>query len=111
MLLAGMATRTLCATASPGVEKLIEKTVASATPYRRSDPSVIGVDCVFMSHSLQSFFCHSAGNGRSVWKGRVSVKLKFLRIRDRCHSQDDSCDNQEVSWLRPIAREIKAARS
>src|SRR4029434_4652771 len=61
MLLAGMATRTFCATASPLPKNPIQRKTASVTPYCKTNPSVARLVSVFMLHSFESAACHSSG--------------------------------------------------
>src|SRR5215475_9956588 len=81
MLLAGMATRTFCATASPTPEKPIQKKAASVTPYRRTNFSVACLGSVFIPYPRVLFFLSQLGKLAKSMETESCCQLKFFRCK------------------------------
>src|SRR5262247_4939839 len=80
MLLAGMATRTFCATASPTPEKPIQKKAASVTPYRRTNFSVTCLGSVFIPYPRVLFFLSQLGKLAKSMETESCCQLKFFVV-------------------------------
>src|SRR5262245_7468843 len=83
MLLAGMATRTFCATASPTPEKPIQKKAASVTPYRKTSFSVARLASVFIAHSRVRFALSQLGKLAKSMETESCCQLKCVVSRAR----------------------------
>src|SRR5215813_12879527 len=81
MLLAGMATRTFCATASPTPEKPIQKKAASVTPYRKTSFSIARLASVFIPHPRVRFFLSQLGKLTKSMETESCCQLKFFRFK------------------------------
>src|SRR5262244_3979171 len=84
MLLAGMATRTFCATASPTPEKPIQKKAASVTPYRRTNFSVACLGSVFIPYPRVLFFLSQLGKLTKSMETESCCQIKLFVVGRAC---------------------------
>src|SRR5215470_16249402 len=84
MLLAGMATRTFCATASPTPEKPIQKKAASVTPYRRTSFSIACLGSVFIPHPRVRFLLSQLGKLAKSMETESCCQIKLFVVGRAC---------------------------
>src|SRR5215510_10055476 len=84
MLLAGMATSTFCATASPTLEKPIQKKAASVTPYSKTSFSVARLAFVFIAHPRVLFFLAQLGKLAESMETESCCQLKLFVVSRAC---------------------------
>jgi len=77
MLLAGMATRTFCAAASPIPKKLIQKKAARENLRRKSDAHFVFA-LAFMLHSFQSALFATARKTGGVYGNPEFLSIEIL---------------------------------
>src|SRR5713226_6656839 len=113
MLLAGMATRTFCATASPVPEKPVQRKTAKENPRRKSDTHFVFA-LAFMLHSFQSALFATARKTGGVYGNPefLSIEILLFEERDRCRSwwhfrSSVNISRRPTRIFLPLAKEVR----
>src|SRR5262245_1061524 len=109
MLLAGMATRTFCATASPTPEKPIQKKAASVTPYRKTGFSVARLASVFIPHPRVLFFLSQLGKLAKSKETESCCQLKLFVVSRACAWKNKNDPDYGRGFPPTMPRQLSAA--